>query len=161
MIAISPARAAPALSSPRTGGAPLPLGISRAAASALSRERDPMMTGYPAAAHRIASPEPSAPVPPMMASVGRFCIARLYRPLHSPREARDRIVAAVDHPLLQRNDGVVGDADVLRTHIGAAFRDVAIADACLVFHEVDAVPSVEWMHLERGEAREEARAHVC
>jgi hypothetical protein len=29
-----------------------------------------MMTAYPAAAQRLASPLPSAPVPPMMARVG-------------------------------------------------------------------------------------------
>ena len=41
---------------------------------------------------------------------------------HQPHEG---VVEAIDDPFLQRNDGVVGDADVFRACFGAATGDVA------------------------------------
>src|SRR6267143_2150100 len=55
----------------------------------------------------------------------------------------------VGHPLLERDDGVVGDVDVLGADLGAALGDVAEADALLRTDELEAVVGVERMHLER------------
>ncbi len=64
----------------------------------------------------------------------------------------------VDDALLERDDGVVGDLDVLRADLGAAFGDVAEADPEFLADEVDPVLVVEGVHLQRGDADEEARA---
>src|SRR5882762_9172162 len=72
-------------------------------------------------------------------------------------EQPDDGVEAVDHPLLERDDAVVGDVDVLGTHLGAALGDVAQAHARLLLHELRAVASVEWVHVEAGQLDEEAR----
>src|SRR5262245_53471198 len=42
-------------------------------------------------------------------------------------EPDHRVVLAVDHPFLHRDDRVVGDVDALRAHFGAALGDVAHA----------------------------------
>src|ERR1700689_5066213 len=39
------------------------------------------------------------------------------------------VVLAADHAFLHRDDRVVGDLDVLRAYLGAAFGDVAVAKA--------------------------------
>src|SRR4051812_46186414 len=54
----------------------------------------------------------------------------------------------VDDALLERNDGVVGDGDVLGTDLGAALGDVAVADAVAVLELVTPIEDVERMHLE-------------
>ena len=53
-------------------------------------------------------------------------------------EREQRVVAPVDHALLQRDDRVVGDVDALRADLGAALGDVAQAEAALVRDEVRA-----------------------
>src|SRR5439155_1114235 len=68
----------------------------------------------------------------------------------------DRIVA-VGHPLLERDDPVVGDVDVLGAHLGAALRDVAEAHAGLLPHELRPIAGVERVHVEAGQLDEEAR----
>src|SRR5438093_2449212 len=57
------------------------------------------------------------------------------------QQPHDR-VEVVGHPLLHRNDAVVGDVDVLRAYLSAALRDVAEADARLRAHELGAVDRV-------------------
>src|SRR5205807_3352248 len=69
----------------------------------------------------------------------------------------DRIEELVDHPLLERNDAVVGDVDVLRTDLGAALGDVAEPEPRLAADRVAPVASVEGVHLEARELDEEAR----
>ena len=64
---ISAALAASALLAPRPRRPGRPR--ARRRLRSFSAVRDPRMTGHPAFANRRASPEPSAPVPPMMASV--------------------------------------------------------------------------------------------
>ena len=44
-----------------------------------------------------------------------------------PEQSGQRIVVAIDDAFLQRNDGVVGDVNVLRAHARAALGDVAVA----------------------------------
>src|SRR4051812_15596417 len=66
---------------------------------------------------------------------------------------------AIDDSLLERNDGVVGDRNVLRTHLGAALGDVAIANAVTFLELVPAVEDVERMHLELRRVDEQARSH--
>src|SRR5262249_17921655 len=84
--------------------------------------------------------------------------ALLLRPRHDrAHELAQRIVQLVHHALLQRNDRVVGDRDALRTHLGAALRDVAVPDAVRLLQRFDAVLDVEWMHLERGGVDQEPR----
>ena len=69
-----------------------------------------------------------------------------------------RIIEFIHYPLLERNDGVVGDVDVFRAYFSAALGDVAEADAELVLQHLCARDAVERMHLERGRADEEARS---
>src|SRR5664279_2417549 len=75
--------------------------------------------------------------------------------------ANDRIELEVDDALLERNQGVVGDLDVLGAHIGAALGDVAEAEAMLVLCGLLAVDSllrgrIERMHVELGHPHQEA-----
>src|SRR5271168_2759679 len=84
------------------------------------------------------------------------CIARLRSAEHSEKLG-ERIEEAIDHPLFQRDDGVVGDSDALRAHLGAALGDVAVADALLFAKVRDAVFSVQRIHFERGDIDQEAR----
>src|SRR5258706_11902525 len=73
---------------------------------------------------------------------------------HHPHDG----IEVVGHPLLERNDPVVGDVDVLGTYLGAALRDVAEPDPALVADELGPVARVERVHLEPGDLDEEARA---
>src|SRR3984893_16239713 len=73
-------------------------------------------------------------------------------------EPLERIEELVDHPLLERDDRVVGDRDALRADLGAALGDVAIADTLLAAQVGHAVLDVERMHLERGARDQQARA---
>ena len=72
---------------------------------------------------------------------------------HQPHQ---RIVEAVDDPFLQRNDGVVGDADVFRACFGAATGDVAQARSALVLDFLNAVVGVEGVHVKAGQAHHES-----
>src|SRR5438477_4763296 len=69
----------------------------------------------------------------------------------------DRVVRARHDALLERDDAVIGDVDVLGAYVGAALRDVAIAETVLRTDELGPVVRVERVHLERREADEEAR----
>src|SRR5881628_1081201 len=73
-----------------------------------------------------------------------------------PEQPDDGIVA-VGHPLLERDDPVVGDVDVLGAHLGAALRDVAEAHAGLLPHELRPIAGIERVHVEAGQLDEEAR----
>ena len=75
-----------------------------------------------------------------------------------PAQPRHRVVPGVDRPLLQRDDGVVGDLDVLGAHLGAALGDVALAQALLLLQELTPVVDVERVHLELRRPCEEAGA---
>src|SRR6266699_1931755 len=72
-------------------------------------------------------------------------------------EHGQRIVKLVHHALLEWNDGVVGDANLLRANFGAALRDVAKADPKLILEQAGAVAAVERMHFKPGNAHKKAR----
>src|SRR6476661_1120433 len=74
------------------------------------------------------------------------------------QQPHDGIEKLVGHPLLERDDRVVGDVDVLGTDLGAALGDVAEADAGRVLDEGGAVHRVERVHVEARQLDEEARA---
>src|SRR5215468_6577831 len=78
--------------------------------------------------------------------------------LEEAKEPHERIVRVVHHPLLERDDRVIGDGNALRAHLGAAFRDVAIADPERLLQGGPPVLHVQRMHLEPGHVDEEARA---
>src|SRR5690606_23762621 len=71
-------------------------------------------------------------------------------------EAGDRVEELIDDAFLQRDDRIIGDRDVLGADLGAAFGDVAEADAVFVADFGDAVFGVERVHLEGGEVDEVA-----
>src|SRR6266849_9488595 len=68
------------------------------------------------------------------------------------------IVDLVHHPLLEGDDGVVGDGDAFRANARAALRDVAKPHSLRLPHLADAVLHVERVHLQRSDVQEEARA---
>src|SRR6266508_282351 len=68
------------------------------------------------------------------------------------------IVGLGHHPLLERDDGIVGDMDVLRSDLGAALRDIAKADSGLGPGQLEPVVGVQRVHFELGDPHDEARA---
>src|SRR5258708_31862778 len=74
------------------------------------------------------------------------------------KNSLQRVPELVDHPLLQRNDGVLCDRDELRTNLSATGGDIAVADVVLVFQVGDAVFRIERMHLKRGRVYQEPGA---
>src|ERR1035437_7295908 len=92
------------------------------------------------------------------ASLGRRLLPRLgagaaqlaRHPLH-------RVPMGVGHPLLERDDRVVGDVDVLGAELGAALGDVAVAEPALVTEQIAAVQDVLGVHLQARHPHEEAR----
>src|SRR3970040_550357 len=102
-----------------------------------------------------------ASVPGLLASWTVSCLARgmALPPEYLPAQPQERIVEAIHHPLLQRDDPVVGDLDVLGADLGAAARDVAEAGPEFLPHGGDAVGRVERVHLERGQPDHEPRPH--
>src|SRR5918995_2345288 len=69
-------------------------------------------------------PTPRRPELGSRRAVDQAWVALLRRRIFRPNPD-DRVVADVDHPLLERDDRVVGDADPLGAHLGAALRDFA------------------------------------
>src|ERR1700712_4644268 len=74
----------------------------------------------------------------------------------APEHLGERIVLPVDHAFLQRNDGVVGDLDVLWTDLTAAFGDVAQAEAVLLLGRDLSVCVVQRVHVQLRDPNEEA-----
>src|SRR3712207_5955626 len=75
-------------------------------------------------------------------------------------EEGERVELAVDHPLLERDDPVVGEVDALRADLAAALGDVAVAEPELVLRRGPAIDDVERVHVELGQPDEIGRAHV-
>src|SRR6187401_3412768 len=63
-------------------------------------------------------------------------------------EPHQRVVLAVDHALLHRDDRVVGDLDALGAHLGAALGDVAHPAPGRPLGELATVVSVQRVHVE-------------
>ena len=68
-----------------------------------------------------------------------------------------RVVLAAGHPLLHRDQRVVGDLDVLRADLGAALGDVAVAEPEVVLGDVAPVGGVGRVHLQLGDPHQEPR----
>src|SRR5215510_9560088 len=98
-------------------------------------------------------------VPGLFASWTVSCLARgmALPPEDLSCQPEERIEIAVHHPLLERNDAVVGDLNVLRTDLGAAARDVAQTRAELATDRGDSVLGVQRVHLQGRQADHEAR----
>jgi hypothetical protein len=75
-----------------------------------------------------------------------------------PEQHGQWIVKLVHHALFERDDGVVGDANLLGADLGATLGDVAKAKAELILEKARAVAAIEGMHFEAGDSNEEARA---
>src|SRR5208337_4674123 len=73
-------------------------------------------------------------------------------------QLRQWVEKAIHDTLLQGNDGVVGDGDVLWTHLGTAFCDVTQPDAVLRSELGDAIRFVKWMHFKRGGIDQKTRS---
>src|SRR5260370_17742095 len=86
----------------------------------------------------------------------RFGPPRFSR-LKDTKQPGKRIVKLVHNPLLQRNDGILGNRNVLRADFTAASGDVAVTDAVRLFQLGDAVLDIERMHFERADLDEKAR----
>src|SRR2546421_10453305 len=75
-----------------------------------------------------------------------------------PEQLRQRIEEAIEHAFLEGNDGIVGDGDVFRTDLGAAFCNVAQPDAVLLAKGGDTIRLVQWIHFQSCRVDQEARA---
>src|SRR5579864_2755461 len=69
----------------------------------------------------------------------------------------DGVEVDIVHSLLERDDGIVGDLDVLGAHLGAALRDVAVTHARLAFEHRPTVQDVLGVHVEARDANHEPR----
>src|SRR5579859_958253 len=69
----------------------------------------------------------------------------------------DGVEVDIVHALLERDDGIVGDLDVLGAHLRAALGDVAVTDARLSFEHRAAVQDVLRVHVEARDAHHETR----
>src|SRR5678815_185614 len=84
--------------------------------------------------------------------------SRSPRPPEQREQPAQRVVVAVGHALLERDDAVVGDRDALGADLRAALGDVAVADPVLLLEIGLAVLDVERVHLERRRVDQEARS---
>src|SRR5258706_10853296 len=109
-------------------------------------------------AFELASVTPSSEIGFSLGSITLLQSPGGFRSLDSPHQAQQRIVEIVYHTLLEGDDGIVCDVNVFRAHLGAAFRDVAKADAQFVLQQSCARHAVEWMHLQRRHSHKETRA---
>src|SRR5260370_21727519 len=67
-----------------------------------------------------------------------------------------RIVKLVHYALFERNDGIVGDANLLGADLRATFGDVAETETKLILEKAGAVAAVERMHFEARNTNEVA-----
>src|SRR5438093_772081 len=65
------------------------------------------------------------------------------------QESAERIVKLIHYALLQRNNRVVRNGDILRTNVGAAFRDVAISNPERLLQFRQTIRRIQWMHFKR------------
>src|SRR5260370_10365298 len=69
-----------------------------------------------------------------------------------------RIIVFIHHPLLERDDGVVGDMDIFGAYLSAALGDVAETDAQFLLQHLCPRDAVQRMHVKRSRTDEEARS---
>src|SRR3954453_18903040 len=72
-------------------------------------------------------------------------------------EPGQRVELPVHHPLLQRDDAVVGEVDALGADLAAALRDVAVAQPEVLLGGVAPVDHVERVHVQLGQPDQEPR----
>src|SRR5262245_60360219 len=70
----------------------------------------------------------------------------------------NRVEEAIHYPLLERDDGVLGNRDELGANLTAARSDVAVPDIVLTLQVRNAVFGIQRVHLERRGVDQEARA---
>jgi hypothetical protein len=97
-------------------------------------------------------------LPGKLTEFAKHSLKAVLLPADLPEQHGQRIVKLVHHALFERDDGVVGDANLLGADLGATFGDVAKTEAKLVLEKAGAVAAVEGMHFESGDSNEEARA---
>ena len=56
----------------------------------------------------------------------------------------------IDDALFERNDRVIGNCNMLGANFGAAFRDIAIADAVSIPQVAKPILGVQRMHFQGG-----------
>src|SRR5574337_610458 len=71
-------------------------------------------------------------------------------------QPEERVVAIVHDALLQRDDGVVGDPDLLGADLGTALGNVAVANSGFRPHHLRARVGVQRVHLQRRKSNKEA-----
>src|SRR2546425_596763 len=98
----------------------------------------------------------AGPAPNMQVRLGGFGL----RSEQLPPDPGDGVVVAAGHPLLERDDGVVGDPDVLGADVLAALGDVAHAKARLAGQQRRAVGRVFGGRLQPGHPHHVARPVV-
>src|SRR6516162_114903 len=69
----------------------------------------------------------------------------------------ERVIEFIHNPLLERDNGIVGDVNLFRADLRAAFRDVALADAQFLAQQPAARCAVHGVHLQTGHAHKKAR----
>src|SRR5580692_5000261 len=74
-----------------------------------------------------------------------------------PEKLAQRVEKPVYYALLQRNDGIVGNGDVLRANLGAALGDVAIPDPVLLPQIRHAILGINRIHLQLRSVNQESR----
>src|SRR5579863_5307654 len=75
-----------------------------------------------------------------------------------PYQHEHGIIKFIHHALFQRDDRIVGDVDLLGAHLGAAFGDVAQADAEFVLEHAGARLRIERVHFESRNPDEKPRS---
>src|SRR5262245_42747588 len=73
-------------------------------------------------------------------------------------QPEDGVVELVYDSFLQRNNGVVGDADLLGADLGTTLCDVTEPDPQLIFEQTGARDSIKGVHFQTGHSHEESRS---
>src|SRR6202521_5440838 len=83
-----------------------------------------------------------------------------FAPAETTDQRADGIEVDVVHPLLERDDRVVGDVNVLRANLLAALGDVAVTDSGVSLEQRPSVEDVLRMHLEARDSNPQAGTEV-
>src|SRR5947209_8548524 len=93
-----------------------------------------------------------------MAQLFRSILIRFWRAAYLADKLENGIIKFINHTLFERNNGIVCDVNLFRTDLGAAFGNVAIADAKFILEELETRDIVQRVHLQCSHANKEARA---
>ena len=78
-------------------------------------------------------------------------------PFTRPPQPSQRVIKFIHHSFFQRNNPVVRDLNLLRTNLGAAFRDVALPDPVGFAQLRYPIFGIERVHLQGGRVNQETR----